>query len=94
MPDQSLPFQGESGGSANSASNTIVEHTTLVSCSTGTVGGLPSPADQSTRFHLVVLPVGQEFLMKQGVPQLITWPISGNLTHHKAFLHYAHIPEG
>ena len=35
---------------------------------------------------LVVLPVGQEFLMKQGVPQLIAWPISGNLTHHKAFL--------
>ena len=35
---------------------------------------------------LVVLPVGQEFLMKQGVPQLIAWLISGNLTHHKAFL--------
>ena len=35
---------------------------------------------------LVVLPVGQEFLLKQGVPQLIAWPISGNLTHHKAFL--------
>ena len=35
---------------------------------------------------LVVLPVGQEFLMKQGVPQLIAWPISGNLTYHKAFL--------
>ena len=35
---------------------------------------------------LVVLPLNQEFLMKQGVPQLIAWPISGNLTHHKAFL--------
>ena len=35
---------------------------------------------------LVVLPMGQEFLMKQGVPQLIAWPISRNLTHHKAFL--------
>ena len=35
---------------------------------------------------LVVLPVGQEFLIKQGVPQLIAWPISGNLTHQKVFL--------
>ena len=24
--------------------------------------------------------------MKQGVPQLLTWPISGNLTHQRAFL--------
>ena len=35
---------------------------------------------------LVVIPTGQEFLMKQGVPQLIVWPISGNPTHHKDFL--------
>ena len=50
VPDQSLPLQGESGGCTNSTSNTVVEHTTLVSCSTGTVGGLPLPAGQSTRF--------------------------------------------
>ena len=50
VPDQSLPLQGESRGSANSASNTSVEYTTLVSSSTGNVGGLPSTAAQSTRF--------------------------------------------
>ena len=50
VPDQSLPLQGESRGSANSASDTSVEYTTLVSSSTGNVGGLPSTADQSTRF--------------------------------------------
>ena len=50
VPDQSLPLQGDSGGCTNSTSNTVVKYTTLVSCSTGTVGGLPSPAGQSTRF--------------------------------------------
>ena len=50
VPDQSLPLQGESRGSANSASNTSVEYTTLVSSSTGNVGGLPSTADQSIIF--------------------------------------------
>ena len=49
VPDQSLPLQGESRRSANSASNTSVEYTTLVSSSTGNVGGLLSTADQSTR---------------------------------------------
>ena len=49
VPDQSLSLQGESGGSENSDGNTIMEYTTLVSCSTETVGGLPSPADPSTR---------------------------------------------
>lgn len=36
---------------------------------------------------LVSMPLGQEFLMQQGVPQLIAWPISGNPTHHEEFLH-------
>ena len=35
---------------------------------------------------LVVMPQGQEFLMQQGVPQLVTWPISGNPIHHEVFL--------
>ena len=48
MPDQSLSLQGESRGNTNSVSNPIVDYTTLVSRSTGTVGGLPSPAGQST----------------------------------------------
>jgi len=36
---------------------------------------------------LVVMQTQQVFLMKQGVPQLIAWPISGNPIHHKDFLH-------
>ena len=39
-----------------------------------------------SRPDLVVMPTGQEFLMKQGVPQLIAWPISGNPIYHKDFL--------
>ena len=35
---------------------------------------------------LVSMPLGQEFLMQQGIPQLIAWPISGNPTHHEEFL--------
>jgi len=35
---------------------------------------------------LVSMPVGQEFLMQQGVPKLIAWPISGNHVHHEEFL--------
>jgi len=31
-------------------------------------------------------PLGQEFLMHQGTPRLITWPISGNPLHQKDFL--------
>ena len=36
--------------------------------------------------NLVRLPMAQEFVMKQGVPDLVVWPISGNPLHHKAFL--------
>ena len=32
------------------------------------------------------MPQGQEFLMQQGVPQLVAWPISGNPIHHEGFL--------
>ena len=32
------------------------------------------------------MPLGQDFLMQQGVPQLVTWPISGNPIHHEEFL--------
>ena len=36
---------------------------------------------------LVLLPTAQEdFIMKEGVPQLVAWPISGNLSRHKGFL--------
>jgi len=40
------------------------------------------PASQD----LVPLPSNQEFLMTQGVPDLVAWPISGNPLHHKEFL--------
>ena len=36
--------------------------------------------------NLVSLPVGHEFILSQGVPQLIAWPISDNPSHHRAFL--------
>jgi len=39
-----------------------------------------------TLSDLVVMPTQQEFLMKQGMPQLIPWPISGNPIHHEDFL--------
>ena len=38
------------------------------------------------RTDLVVLPTMQEFVMKQGVPELVAWPISGDPLHHKEFL--------
>jgi len=38
------------------------------------------------RLDLVTLPAGQEFIMPQGVPPLIAWPISGIPSHHRAFL--------
>ena len=40
---------------------------------------LPQQAD------LVRCPTTQEFIMNQRVPDLIAWPISGNLLHHEAF---------
>ena len=35
---------------------------------------------------LVLLQAGQEFIMNQGVPVLVAWPISGNPSHHEDFL--------
>ena len=35
---------------------------------------------------LVSLPVGHQFIMSQGIPRLIAWPISGTPSHHRAFL--------
>jgi len=32
---------------------------------------------------LVILPTGQEFIMSQGAPELVAWPISGNPSHHE-----------
>lgn len=36
---------------------------------------------------LVSMPLGKNFLMQQGVPQLVAWPVSGNPIHHEVFLH-------
>ena len=38
------------------------------------------------RNDLVILSPGQEFIMNQGVPELVAWPISGNPLNHKEFL--------
>ena len=35
---------------------------------------------------LVILPAGQEFIMNQGVPELVAWSISGNSSNHEEFL--------
>ena len=65
----------------DSAVNTLVEHSALVSSNPRNAGGLlPNRPD------LVTLPTGQEFIMTQWVPSLIAWPISGIPSHHKAFL--------
>jgi len=32
------------------------------------------------------LVAGQEFIMNQGILELVAWPISGNPTNHKEFL--------
>ena len=44
------------------------------------------PRALPTQSDLVVMPTGQEFLIREGVPPLIAWPISGNPIHHKDFL--------
>ena len=35
---------------------------------------------------LVILPTGQDFIMNQGVPELVAWPVSGNPSNHEEFL--------
>ena len=40
-----------------------------------------------TLSDLLVMPTQQELLMKQGVSQMIAWPMSGNPILHKDFLH-------
>ena len=38
------------------------------------------------RDNLAIVPPGQEFIMNQGVPELVAWPISGNPSNHEGFL--------
>jgi len=38
------------------------------------------------RDDLVILPAGQEFIMNQGVLELMAWPTSGNPSNHEEFL--------
>ena len=35
---------------------------------------------------LVILPTGQDFIMNQGVLELVAWPVSGNPSNHEEFL--------
>jgi len=81
VSNPSVPLQGENAISMSSVDNPLMENPVVVSNSTGAPGGLPSVSANP-----VVMPAGQEFLIKQGVPQLITWPISGNPIHHRDFL--------
>ena len=38
------------------------------------------------RDDLLILPPGQEFIMNQGVQELVAWPISRNPSNHEGFL--------
>ena len=57
----------------------------MVSNSAGTPGRLP--VTLLTLPDLVVIPAEP---MKQGVPQLIAWPILSNPFHHRNFFHRLH----
>ena len=35
---------------------------------------------------IILNPTNQEFIMKQGVPTLVAWPVSGSPLHHEEFL--------
>ena len=79
----SLPDQGQATSSTFGVNNTFMENSAVVYHSSGTTRG--SSMKDSTNKR-VLMPKGQEFLMQQGVPQLIAWPISGNPIHHEGFL--------
>ena len=44
------------------------------------------PRRLQSQGNLVKCPSTQDFIMRQGVPILIAWPMSGNPLHHEAFL--------
>ena len=75
VPDTLLSHQSMERSGEDSDDNTSVEDVTLIStCSywsswRTTFKGLPHQSD------LVSMPMGPDFLMQQGVPQLIACPI-------------------
>ena len=82
VSDTLLPDQGEKTGSKDSANNTIVENPVMLV--------LDLLEDHPCRIpqhpDSISMTLGQEFLMQEGIPQLVVWPISGNPSHHEAFL--------
>ena len=62
-------------------------HPTMAPNQSGNIGGLP------VRQDLVILPTPQDkFIMIQGIPDIVTWPISGNHSHHEGFLQKLQTP--
>ena len=84
VPYTPLSIQSQGRVGKDSVSCPSVEDTVVVSSTVGITGGLSKSPSPST--DLVVMPSDQGFLMQQGVPTLITCPISGNPSHHKDFL--------
>ena len=87
VPDTSMPRQGE-GTSCKNGPNSFTEpwFSVLLELLEDYPRTLPQQPD------LITTPSGQEFLMYQGIPQLIAWPISGNPIHQKDFLQRLQIP--
>ena len=45
------------------------------------------PRRLTSQEDLIILPTDQEFIMNQGVSELVAWSISGNPSNHEEFLH-------
>ena len=79
-----MPVTGKTADGKGGGDHTTMEYPAMVFNHPGPIGGLLHllPA----RTDLVVLPTDQEFIMNQGVLELIAWPISRNPLYHKEFL--------
>ena len=80
MPDTAMPHQGEGTSCKNGPMEDSVMVPVLLELLEDYPWALPQQLD------LIMTSSGQEFLMHQGIPQLIAWPISGNPIHQKDFL--------
>ena len=85
LPDISMPYQGEKASSTDSINNAVVETQSWFPMVLELLEDYPWKIPQHQ--DLVLMPVREDFLMQQGVPQLVAWPISGNPMHHEDFLH-------
>ena len=62
----------------------------MVSIHPGDGGGFSKAITRD--YDLVTRQLEQEFIMSQGVPRLVAWPISGNPLHQEEFLQRLQIP--